>query len=190
MRVAVLEPPQPFIELEDAKVRLGLDGTDDRDVQVTSEIAAACLMIDGPQALLGRAVGQQTLELVTDSFGAYHLGLPDLLDGDADNIASVTYVDTTGVDQVWAAENYRVIGASGGSWGLAPVYDGDWPTYRADHSSIRVLYTAGFSEVPEDIVEAALLQVKILHDNPEGPLLDAYERARDALLSRHRVWSV
>jgi hypothetical protein len=70
MIVNVIEPPGEVISLVDAKKHLRVDHGDDDDY-ITGLVAAAVAWLDGPAGWLGRALGVQTLELVTDRFGDY-----------------------------------------------------------------------------------------------------------------------
>ncbi|KQP36691.1 head-tail connector protein [Methylobacterium sp. Leaf100] len=64
MRVSVITPPQPVVSWEQANAHLRLDGDVSAKVYVEGLIAVATAWIDGPDGWLGRALGEQVLEVV------------------------------------------------------------------------------------------------------------------------------
>jgi uncharacterized phiE125 gp8 family phage protein len=62
MSIIVIEPPKPIISKDEAKKHLRVEHSDD-DLQIEGLIQAATAWLDGPDGWLGRALGEQTLQL-------------------------------------------------------------------------------------------------------------------------------
>lgn len=191
MHVTVITPPAAIVSLDDAKLRLRVDHSDD-DALITALIAAATSWIDGPTGWLGRSIGQQTLELRTDGFRAKPLQLPF---GPIISVTSVKYLDGEGAEQTVAGADYEKL--SDGRVVLAP--NASWPSTYSNDEAVRVRYVAGYpnvgdpavSTVPEAIKTAVLLMVGYLYENREATTDQALNSGSvRALLSIYRVWSV
>lgn len=180
--ITVITPPVAFVSLADAKAQVRFEATD-RDPEIVEKIAAAIEDVDGPYGLLGRFVGRQTVEFQRADLCPPSIELPDLVNA-AGSVVSVTYVDQNGADQLWTG--FRVVELGQGRLGIAPLAGSDWPSVQAGFGAVRIRYLAGFDPVPIKIKQAVLLHVEILFDRPEGPALEALERARDRLLSPYR----
>ena len=188
MRVVVVTPPEPLVPLDEAKLHLRVDFDDD-DALIEGAIAAVSAAIDGPDGWLGRAIGLQTLEYRGDPFGLdpIRLPCPPLIE-----VEQVSYLDTTGAEQVVPAASYGWSGA-----GLAPAWGMIWPTARWTDEAVRVRYTAGYEIVPPAIRAALLLMIGDLYDN--RATVETGVRAAavsipmsttvDALLSPFRVYA-
>lgn len=186
MRVVVVTPPDPFIDLDQAKSHLRVDGTDD-DALIEAYIAAACGHIDGPHTWFGRAVGEQTLRATFSEFESDLLELPapPLL-----TITSIKYDDIDGVEQTVSSSLYTL-----DPDGALLAYGGTWPTARDRAGSIRVVYTAGYEAIPAPIQAAALLMIGDLYQNRETTVPGAVNAVPmsatvENLLSPFRIWTV
>ncbi|MCU1418779.1 MAG: hypothetical protein JWP32_2953, partial [Schumannella sp.] len=105
MITRVIEPPGEVVSIEDAKKHLRVDHGDDDDY-IGGLVAAAVAWLDGPAGWLGRALGVQTLELVSDRFGDgcrdwIGLSYPPFID-----IVSVKYIDREGVETTMPVDEY------------------------------------------------------------------------------------
>lgn len=136
MFVRVITPPAPIVTWAEARKHLRLDDDEDREY-VESLIAAATSWIDGPEGWLGRALGEQTLELVDCAFGYGRLPYPPLV-----SIESITYLGSDNVDHVLAADTYRQL--ANGS--IAPLPGAHWPSVGASSEAVRVVYLAGYPD--------------------------------------------
>ncbi len=115
------------------------------------------------------------------------------------SVASVTYADAAGEDQVMDPAAYRL-----GTHGLAPVYGTSWPTARLDDDPIRIRYQAGWpmsegdSPVwtgPPGIKVAILMMVGDLFENRESQVIVDSRAVQfsnpnaDLLLAPWKVWA-
>lgn len=150
MRVTVIAAPEPFVSLEEAKDHLG-ELSADRDALIEAQIAAACSHIDGPDGWLGRSIGFQTLEARHTFFDKDSFRLPFL---PVITVTEVRYLDSEGVEQTLSTDLYEVRGDS-----VVLAYDETWPAVRDDTESVRVIYDAGYEEIPPPIKAAVLLMV-------------------------------
>ncbi|KKC27306.1 head-tail connector protein [Sphingomonas sp. SRS2] len=152
MRVIVVTPPDPVVTFAEAKARLRLGNSEQADVE--SMIAAATEMFDAGTGWLGRAIGEQVLELRCDRF----------TDGDGDPvklpyppvaaIVSVKYLDSAGVETTLPSSDYDLIGEE-----LWPAHDAVFPTMLGRREALRIRYSAGYDDVPAAIKNAILLAV-------------------------------
>lgn len=189
MRVVVVTPPEPFIDLAEAKEHLRVDHDDDDDL-ISVLINAATGHIDGPNGWLGRAIGMQTLELVLPGFIADSFVLPY---PPAVAIEEVSYEDTNGVLQQLDTSLYEmrddVIGTA---WGQS------WPatrSYRGGAQAVRIRYTAGYEEVPAPIRVAILIMLGDLYKFREStvangsPVAVSIPTTVEMLLQPFRVYA-
>lgn len=121
MRIVVVEKPEPFVTLDEAKKHLHVEGNDDDSV-ITGLIAAACQDIDGPLTWFRRAIGVQVIEVFLDAFGHCPLRLPG---GAVLEVIEVGYVDGAGAAQIVPGDVYDLRGSEiGSAWGMS------WPSAR------------------------------------------------------------
>lgn len=172
MRVIVVEPPESFVTLAEAKAHLRVEHDDD-DAYIDTLKAAAQGWIDGPTGWLRRAVGPQTLELHEDHASCPFVRLP------YPPIIEVLEASIGGVDV--PTDGY-VPGASTFSFGMTP----------GRCVPVRVKYRAGYMTPPAQIKVALLMLVGQWYNRREA----ASDKAMvdmpfgvDALLSPFRVWS-
>jgi len=165
-RVVVVTPPEPFIDLAEAKEHLRVDHDDDDDL-ISVLINAATGHIDGPDGWLGRAIGVQTLELMLPGFvaGSFALPCPPAL-----FVEGVQYEDAHGVVQQLDTSIYEmhddVIGTALGK---------SWPStrlYRGGLGVVRIRYTAGYQEVPAPIRVAVLMMLGDLYKFRETSIVN------------------
>lgn len=185
MRILVTDPPAPFVSLDEAKAHLRVFH-DDEDALITGLIAAACAHLDGPPGWLGRSIAGQDLEVRGELFTSCVIALPF---PPVIAVASVKYLDTSGVEQTMAPELYEVRGDV-----IAPVFGKSWPAARWQAENVRVQYQAGYETLPPPIRAAALLMIGDLYSNRETTLSGAVVQQVPMsttvgnLLSPFRVW--
>lgn len=157
MRVVVVDPPQPVIQLEDAKQHLRILHGRDNDL-IEGMIDAATAMIDGPDGWLGRCIGIQTLEARFDDWAGEAIRLPC---PPAIEIESVEYRDAAGVFQTLDPAAYRLAEDEIERASRAP-----WPPLAdtaTGRGAVRVRYTAGYDHLPPPIRVAILMMVGDLY---------------------------
>lgn len=199
MAVILVEPPSSVVSLEDAKKHLQVDHTDD-DSLIEGFIEAATAWVDTPAGWLGRALGIQTLELITSDFlGAAEGGAIPLPYVPVLETVSISYVDRDGVKQVLPEEDYEMdIG------GVRPVYGKQWPNVRPQSDAIRIRYKAGYAkadpsspdkwvnDIPRPIRIAILMLVAQWYAVREpvniGNIVNDLPFAVEALLQPFRVY--
>lgn len=111
-------------------------------------------------------------------YGYIDIPKPPLIYAIASDL-SITYVDTAGTVQTWAATNYIVDAPAGprctrGRISLA--YGAAWPTVQDRMNAITVTFKAGYgtagTSVPPLLVSAMLLDAGTLNENRESLLVD------------------
>lgn len=155
MRIIVVEPPAPVVTWDDADQHLRLSGDTSQQAEVEAMVAAATQHIDGPDGWLGRSIGVQTLQARGSFFSGDRWTLPcrPII-----SVESIKYLDTGGVEQTLTPEFYEVRGDQ-----IVRTHGKSWPACRLDDESVRVTYTAGYSELPMPIRAAILLMVGDLY---------------------------
>lgn len=132
-RAIVVVPPEPVVTPADVPGDHAAD-----DVTVAALIAAATAEIDGPAGWLGRSIGPQTIELLTDDFwpgdGRLFLPYPPIIE-----IVSLIYVDENDVEQTVSAADYALAGQR-----LYPKSTFSAPAIGPDHEGVRLRYRAGY----------------------------------------------
>jgi uncharacterized phiE125 gp8 family phage protein len=159
MTLVVVTPPEPLIDIDEAKRFLNVEDND-QDALIGTLIVAAQGAIDGPDGWLGRCIGVQTLQLsdpCVDCWGKITLPCPPVI-----GIVSVTYADGR---QTADPSSY----ALGPGNVLRPTRGFRWPwgrLGRLDHDSrahgVTVQYRAGYETLPAPIRAAILLMVSDL----------------------------
>jgi len=171
-----------LITLAEAKLHLKVEGNDE-DSLIQGLIDASIDWIDGPQGWLGRALNVQTITEYRDCFWARPLTLsyPPVR-----SITSIGYLDGSGVAQIVPSDSYEAInGAVDLVWGKS------WPSTAYRERGIRIVYEAGYDELPAAIKVACLMMIGFLYENREATTDEAlHSGAVMALLSPYRIWRV
>jgi len=149
MTVVVIEPAARAVTAEEAKAA-HVFAQDDDDAMVQTLLDVAQAQIDGPGGWLGRAIGEQTLELRIDSF-SWTVRLPHR---PVSGIVAVEYLDQNGVVQTLDPAQYELADNR-----LVPAFGSSWPAARCQPGSVRIRYEAGYeaSDVPAPIRRAIML---------------------------------
>lgn len=196
MYLSVVTPPGPIVTTADAKKHLRVEHPDD-DVYIDGLVAAATAWLDGPDGWLGRALGEQELELRLDDFayGCRHHRHGIVLPCQPIRaVTSVTYIDGAGTVQTVDAAAYQLVRGRE----LVPAFGKTWPAARCEPDAVRVVYSAGYvaGTVPRPIVQAILLLVGQWYELREAALAmngltAAVELpfAVEALLAPYRVYA-
>ena len=167
----ITAPAVTPVTLAEAKAHLVVDHSDD-DTLIQAYINAATGYCDGPHGFLGRALVDQTWELVLDEFpvNEIRIPLPPLI-----SVVHVKYDDAAGVEQTVSSSTYTVDNVSEPGW-ILPASSGMWPSTFDGINAVRVRFRAGYIDatvspvlmaVPPDIRAAILLYVGTLYNGRE-----------------------
>lgn len=162
--LTLVTPPAALLSAAQAKARAPALA-DAPDTLVNTLIASATAVLDGRDGLLGRAIGAQTWDWKPEgdfrlsirwcgdrlnSSGLWHyleLPLPPL-----QGVTSITYKDSNGDPQTWASSDYHVSGVGG--VGRVTLKSGaSWPTLGDYPEPLTVRFVAGYTTVPEPILQ-------------------------------------
>lgn len=180
MKITVLTQPEPLVDLEEAKLALGFQGTTDRDAYIEGLILAAQADLDGPTGWVGISVAEQQLELRIDAFDTA-INLPY---GPVTGVGAVNYLDDDGVEQTAGAALYDVLTSS------IVLVDGEsWPESYAQAEAVRVTYGVGISDEADPRLHlmktAIIMHVKMTMDMEEP---DKRQQTIRWLTAPLRVW--
>ncbi|MFC5421956.1 hypothetical protein ACFPOB_20550 [Bosea eneae] len=155
----VITPPGALLSPAEIREQLLLPASVS-DGALTRLIKVATQEVDGPDGWLGRALGEQVLELRDDRFPASWCDGLRLYCEPIGAIVSVTYDDAAGVAQTIDPADYEKHGAA-----LFARRGFSWPTTSNRPESVRVRYHAGQpgTDVPERIKHAIALRVGRLY---------------------------
>jgi len=114
-----------------------------------------------------RALVTQTWDMKLDRFPCWtiHVPKPTL-----QSVVSITYVDTDGVTQTLAADQYLVDNSSTPAR-ITPIFGGIWPITRYQNNAVTVRFIAGYglaAAVPDGIKSWMIIRIKHLFDNPDA----------------------
>lgn len=139
-RTLVTAPSGEPVTTAEAKSFLGVTVATHDDL-IAELVTAARLQVE---AATNRALLTQTYDLKLDCFPG---GSIELLPAPLQSVTSITYVDTAGDTQTWAAAKYIVDAPSGpfampGKVALA--YNQSYPSTRGIINAVAVRYVAGY----------------------------------------------
>lgn len=118
---------------------------------------------------LGRALITQTWELALDAFPDSEIELPK---PPVQSIASVKYLDASGVEQTVGGSNYSLDTYGLRHWAI-PVYGYSWPVTYDAANAVKVRFVTGYglaAAVPAGIKAWMLLAIATLDKNREAVL--------------------
>lgn len=176
------------VDLASAKLHLRVDVADD-DTLITAYITAAT---EAAEQATGRAIMPQTWELTLDAF-------PDAFEltrVPAASVASIKYIDTAGVEQTHASNQYTLNNADDFDCAyVVPAYSVTWPATRDQPNAVTVRFVAGYANaaaVPESIKSWIKLQVGAMYENraAESDKQGYPLGFADRLLDRYKVWKL
>lgn len=186
MALKLITPPavEP-VTLAEAKLHLRVDAADE-DLLIESLISAAR---EAAEHEIGRALGEQTRELVLDGFPeAFVLrGAPIL------SLVSVKYLDADGNQQTLdPADTLLDMDSEPGY--LMPAYGKAWPASFPVPNAVRVRYTCGYTAAPRPIKQWLLLAVGTMYAQREsvviGQIAALPDRFWQGLLDPYRLYEV
>lgn len=189
--VSVVEAldPERVLPLAAAKQHLRI-GYDVEDEYIRGLVQVAIATLDGPDGWLGRALGEQVLELrccgfPTDCGWGAGIYLPCEPVG---SIVSISFVDLAGAAQMLDPSAYRLTGGS--AW---PSFGSRWPAVRQEPDGVVIRYGAGYQATPAPIVHALKLMVGDMFAQRSTIAIGTVSKAPmsvtvEALLSPYRIW--
>lgn len=201
--VVVVEPPDDYpVTLEEARLQCKVDADENSppshpdDPRLLSLIKSATEELDSTKGWLGRALVEQTLELVLDRFpcGKIVIPYPPLIE-----VISVKYNDANGDEQTLAGPSgsppsggdYRVVGDIEPAY-IEPAYGTSWPATRGS-AAVRIRFFAGYGtpdDVPNRIKEYMLHQIVEHYEYREISSMGQISRnsAIDWMLENFRIF--
>lgn len=184
MGLRLITAPTDFpVTVDEAKDQCRVDGTDN-DTYLGGLIATAT---DHVESYTGRAIMEQTWELVLDDF-CDPIQFPK---GPVSAITSVKYLDTDGVEQTISDTNYTLDDVNDPQL-LVKASDYSWPTVDDGVNNVAIRFVCGYTIVPPAVKHAILLLISHWFDNrgvaAEKAMTDI-PHAVDALLCNHRSYS-
>ena len=193
-------PAVTAVDLTTVKQHLRISNTAS-DTWLTSAIALAGEILDGPNGRLRRALATQTWYQYREEFPCddeWRLPLPPL-----QSVTAVTYLDLDGTRQTVSAASYNVTTPDGAAGEIELLTGYSWPADVLDRDdAVRVEFVCGYgaaSDVPAPIRHAMLLIISDLFANrgdeageskvalSGAALVTAAGVATDSLLSRY-LW--
>lgn len=154
LSIRLVVPPASLpVTVADAKAYARVS-TDAEDELIGTLIAAAVEQLDGYAGLLGRAIMPQTWEMALDRFqSTAEIRLPL---GPVASVASITYADLLGVDQVVEPANYVLDDRPTDHGWIVPVATFGWPMSMDRINAVRVRWVAGTG--PTAAIRLAILR--------------------------------
>lgn len=194
MALKLVTAADPIVSLSEIKQHVrAYDFTDD-DSYLESLVATVTGWIDGKDGWLGRCIGAQTWDYVSDAFptgagplgGGIRIPLPPL-----QSVTYVRYIDPdTGLEvTLTSGTDYEVDTFNEPGW-VMPSTDG-WPAAMETINAIRVRFIAGYSSVPPAIKHGVKLMAGHLYENREASTMDRPSELPlgvSALLMPLRYW--
>lgn len=189
----VTAPVSDPVTLIEAKAQCRVD-SDDEDGLIAGFLLAAR---QGVEDFTRRCLSTSTWDLTIDcgwpcqrvqGYSRQRIMLPK---PPLQSVESVQYVDTAGVTQTLAADQY-LVDASGMEGRIEPAYNVTWPSVRNQMAAVRVRFVAGYTALPEPIRQAILLSVAHFYDIRAtvvvGSIATEIPMSAQALLFPYRVF--
>jgi uncharacterized phiE125 gp8 family phage protein len=183
--LVLITPPAVLpVSLAELKAEARLDAGDSTDdARLMGCLRAAVDRLDGAQGILGKALIEQTWQLLLPGFpchnGRVDLPLPPLQD-----VVSVTYTDHAGDQQTLATDGYQVVGVGSPYLGwIATAYAATWPAVRCQDEAVTITFRCGYGSdwnaVPEGIRHGLTAMTIAMFDgcdagDPVASMISAY----------------
>ena len=175
--IDIIPPGAEPVTVAEVKTSARIDGAD-LDADIGLDITA---MRSQAEALIGRRLITQTVELVLDAFHAAEI---DLQLPDVQSVTSVIYIDGDGTEQTLAGSAYSLDGVSTPCL-LLPAYGTTWPATLDTVNAVRIRFVVGFgdaaADVPAEIRRWIIAKAAETQGIPPSPFVDR-------LLDAWKVW--
>lgn len=192
--VLVTAPTAEPVSVDEAKLHLRVEASLEDDL-IRSKIAAARQTVE---LETGRQIAPARWDVKLNCFPRHDTEPILIPRPPLRSVVSITYVDTAGVTQTWAAANYQVavpVGEAAEFGYVLPAYDKSYPETRDVAHAVTVRFDAGYDgtvqpAVPDAIKAAILLHVGVLYAHREDQVTGTTVsdlRAAGSLLSRFRM---
>jgi uncharacterized phiE125 gp8 family phage protein len=158
--ITVIGPAIEPILVADMKIHLRVQHTAE-DALIGSLIGAARAHVEG---VLGRSLALQALELTLEAFPEREIKLPR---PPIASVASVRFRDFNGALQPLGPESYALFPHDIAPL-LLPAFGVVWPATFAALDAVKIAFTSGYADVPEDILAAMKMLVGHLYRNREA----------------------
>src|SRR4030095_1886540 len=194
MGLKLITPPPLYpITLAEAKLHLHVDHTDE-DTLINILIDAATAHVDGPTGFLGRALINQTWQLVLNTFpdNKIKIPMPPLIE-----VVEILYDNPIGDETVLSPASYTVDNVNEPGWVLPA---DTWPDTFDGINAVRIVFRAGYVDtgvspaqvkVPGYIKAPILLYLGSLYANREqvvvGTSAVPLPWSAEQLLKRKRI---
>jgi len=183
----IVEPLSSPRTVQDLKAYIGIKSDDDyQDLNIHEAIKSCTHWFE---TYLERSLVPRTLQKKFSSFSeSMEIEL-----GPVSSIVSVEYQDQDNVAQTIAPANYvlntlKLVDALNPAPGYA------WPTPYQAAGSIAVTYVAGYSTIPENVIQAMNITIdnwiRYQSNNASGTLVTTIPFAAMQLLDLERVWEI
>lgn len=165
--VRTVAPAAPVVVVDEMHEHTRIDAHDDA-ATLQIKIEAATRLLDGADGILGRCLITQTWRLRGKSWPAGPLLLLPFPDVQS---VTITYLDSDGASQTFAASNWHLIECAGKS----AIYldaNASWPSLADRPDAVTVTLVAGFGDtadaVPEPIRHCIMLLAGTAYENREA----------------------
>lgn len=170
--------PESLLTLDEAKNHLRVDH-DDEDSLISSLIAAVCQMLDGETGLYGFNIGSQVWKWTGyPRCYKFEIEMPNVT-----AITEVKYYNSSNTLITDDLANWELAANNEEAY-IWPV-SGAWPTFYWRWDAFQIKYSVGFTEIPADIKQAALLIIAAMYDN-RGDADFTIPAAAQALINQRR----
>jgi uncharacterized phiE125 gp8 family phage protein len=178
----------PLVSVADIKPHCRIDHSDD-DAYLTSLIAAAQAVIDGPYGMVGKAIATQQWTLTQSLLtGKTRLPIPVLPFRD---VVSLKYYDANNVQQtIDLSADFVVFGNEDFGY-IEPLVS--WPAMYDRPDAIELVFHAGFGDVadcPQNLIHAVKMLVAHWYENRETVVdysVNNLPMAVQELVNIHRI---
>ena len=159
MAYKIITPANPVLTVAEIKQELRLDSSE-FDGPISRHLMSATAFAEHET---GMTIGQKTLEIALDEFpsGAIRLEMPPVI-----SIVSVTYIDENAVEQTLSPSLYSLDDYGLDHW-LMRAAGTEWPATYAAANVVKVRYVAGSATPPALALDAIILVIGHLIENPQ-----------------------
>ena len=192
----VTAPTVEPLTLADAKLQCRVFDSDHNEDDLLDSLIVAARQY--AELYTGRALCTQTWDDKRDTFPCYSDETIWLPKPPVASVTSLSYIDTAGATQVWAASNY-LTDLPSGTWAgrarITPAYAVTYPLTRSVMNAVTIRVVCGYgaaSAVPEPIKAAMRLLIGTWFENRSavnvGTSVTPMPMAVDALLWPFKVF--